>query len=158
MITETISFALYEQILEAFDGIEEPYERDQMLETLGDMTYPTKDNSMRAFYTDKMNENGLRVMHFINNDGEAEYHLHGNPESSNTEGFLSAVNLIYNHAKHKVAAGIPVKLQTMDKRQHKIYGMIARRLSDRHGATVSDLGLKPLTTYPLLNGYVTLVK
>ena len=156
-----LSLKEYTFLTESLDSDPGEIHRDDTLEQFAKFSLPeSSHNSIRAFYTDKMDDNNLRLIKFEHPTGSVEYHVHSYDtmpgEKSGHEskmGFLHALKLIYSDAKNEVDNGKSIILQTPFKDQFDRYMFMAKKLASKHNKTVSDIGQTPITTAPFMTGH-----
>lgn len=156
------TYTEFTYIFESFDEKQDTLMRDYSMEQMAKFSLPEESHdSLRVFYTNDMNDHDLRVIKFNNPRGEVEYHLqnlnhysHIAPApSESSRGVLSAMKTIYHDSRKEIESGGKVFLQTLaGSHLHDKIKSIAQRLASKHGRTVIDKGVMPITTAPFLQG------
>ena len=117
-------------------------------------------DTVQVMHTPDMEKNNLRLLKLHNADGNVEYHIHnttlpfgGKSDNVNPRGFLDTLALMHSDAKKELESGRKIVLQTLpdDENFHK-FKIFAHRLSLRHGRTVKDIGMTPITSFPAIKG------
>lgn len=156
----TLPYSEYSIIVESIDSDVGPIHRDNDLENMARMSlHKDVANSVQVLYNDAMDKHNLRLIKLQNPEGNIEYHIHNNDmfgarhAEPNRTAMLHTLNLIHNDAKHEVAQGKKIVLQTLpDSDLMPKFKVIAHRLALRSGKRVRDTGMKPFTSNPHIQG------
>jgi hypothetical protein len=162
------TYSEFSYLFESFDEKLDPIKRDYELEQMAKFSVPEESqDSVKVFYTDSMDNNGLRVIKFSNPRNEIEYHIHkadhlydGKPApSESNKSALSAMKLVYHDSKKEIDNNRKIFLQSLEGAElHDKFKSIANRLAAKHGKTVKDLGIMPITTAPFLHGPALIIE
>ena len=163
----TLTYAEFVELTESFDIDVGEVKRDPGLEVMAKFMLPEESHdSVRVMYNHHMDANNLRLIKFKNGEGQIEYHIHNNEmmpgfKSGNVSklGFMSAAKLIHDDGMKELAAGNPLRFQSVEgSDQHAKYVAMIERLAHKAGRSVKHIGMQPITSAPFMQGETILVQ
>lgn len=130
--------------------------RDPNLEHAVSMTTKGKISNKHTavMSSDHMKSKGLHVIRLKTLAGHVEYHLHNENslpgkrvESPDTKSMIHSMKIIHDDVKDNYS-GDTIHLQSPNSQHYSKFLSVAKKLAEKHGKQVKEIGETPLTSIP----------